>query len=212
MTHFNDVELVNVIEHALPESRARHLDECVACRTRVEDLRAALARVSEDEVPDPSPLFWDHFSARVRQALDEDEAEAHRPSWLRWVHDARLNLKWTATAALLAAALIGGALRVSAPTPDERTVIDSSAPAVANGTAAANDPLEQESSDFGPIESDGAWALVRTVADEVRWDDDVTAGLGERPGWAERAALDLSLAERHELAQLLQAETKRPGA
>ena len=53
---------------------------------------------------------------------------------------------------------------------------------------------------------------MRTVADDVEWDEAQAAGLSARPGSAEHAALALTAAEQSELAQLLAAELKRAGA
>ena len=60
--------------------------------------------------------------------------------------------------------------------------------------------------------ADEAWALVRTVADDLAWDDAAEEGLGVRPGSAERALAALTRDERSELVRLLAAETKQPGA
>ena len=69
---------------------------------------------------------------------------------------------------------------------------------------------------------DEAWALVRTVADdvardtpasdEIAWDEVATEGFGVRPGAVEHAMVALTGDERSELLRLLQAETKQPGA
>ncbi len=61
-------------------------------------------------------------------------------------------------------------------------------------------------------ETDEAWALVRTVADDLPWDDATEEGLGVRPDSAERALATLTRDERSELARLLEAATKQPGA
>jgi hypothetical protein len=63
---------------------------------------------------------------------------------------------------------------------------------------------------FDP-DTDEAWALVRTVADDLSWDDAAAEGVGVRPGSAERAMMTLTVDERSELVRLLQAETKQPG-
>jgi hypothetical protein len=69
-------------------------------------------------------------------------------------------------------------------------------------------------SDLDAIESDSAWALVRSVADDATGDEAANAGLGARPGLAERAMIELTVEERQELFDLLEAETetRTPGA
>jgi hypothetical protein len=199
MTHLTDLELVDAVEDGLPAARRGHADGCAACRARIDDLRATLEQAADAAVPDPSPLFWDHFSARVRDGIDAPGAQAgSRLAWLR--HD---GLAWTVSAVLAVVLIVGAAWRVTAPSPSGpyRTVNHSSTPDPAAAT------------DIEPIgtDADPAWAVVRTVADEVQWDDAVVAGIAAQPDAAERAAKSLSAAERSELVRLLLAEAKRPG-
>jgi hypothetical protein len=83
--------------------------------------------------------------------------------------------------------------------------------AVARGADARRTPMPFESIDRPDADADPAWAVVRTVADSVTWDDAVT-GIGAEPGAAETVANTLSAEERSELVKLLLAEAKRPGA
>jgi hypothetical protein len=61
------------------------------------------------------------------------------------------------------------------------------------------------------LNADEAWAIVRTLADEVNWGeaDAHEAGIAPGPGWANRAALSLNAAELDELARLLETELER---
>src|SRR5262245_60410455 len=71
MRHLDEAALVDAAESTHSEYVA-HLAECDRCRAQIEELRA-LIRVAEDApVPEPSPLFWDHLSARVREAISEE--------------------------------------------------------------------------------------------------------------------------------------------
>jgi hypothetical protein len=207
MKHLNEIELVDFVEQRLPASRARHLDDCEPCRKKADELRQALSRVAEIEAPEPSPLFWDHFSTRVRDAVNRAEADAST----RWPWPMGLRahgVGWSVAGAVLVALLVAGVWRFGQPA----------------NPAAPPDPLSIASTaepphvpdELAAIESDPAWALVRSVADDLEWDDAATAELGTRPGWAERAVLHLTLElnenERREFVRLLQEETKRPGA
>ena len=58
---------------------------------------------------------------------------------------------------------------------------------------------------------DEAWAIVRAAAADLHWDDAQAAGLSARPATIEGLALELSAAERTELARLLNEELKRNG-
>ncbi len=62
------------------------------------------------------------------------------------------------------------------------------------------------------LESDGAWELVRDVADDVSWDDAVAAGWMVPTGSADDAALTLTPEERGALVEILRAETRHAGA
>ena len=56
----------------------------------------------------------------------------------------------------------------------------------------------------------GRWsAQWRTICD---WEDATEAGIHARPGSADRVAVEMSAAERQELARLLEDELKRTGA
>ena len=65
--HLKDDELVDLAEGARPESSAPHLASCEPCRRQVRDLRALMSVAAGVDVPEPSPLYWDHMSARVRE-------------------------------------------------------------------------------------------------------------------------------------------------
>ena len=61
-------------------------------------------------------------------------------------------------------------------------------------------------------ETDEAWALVRTVADDVEWDDAAADGMGLRAGSVEHAMVTLTGAERRSWCDCSKLETKQPGA
>src|SRR5437762_12868319 len=48
-----------------------------------------LALLRDVDVPEPSPLFWDHLSQRVREAVANEPPPA--PGWMN-----RLNVAWAA--------------------------------------------------------------------------------------------------------------------
>ena len=205
MKHLSESEFVDLVDGTLASGRVAHLDACDACRAAADGLRDVLARAADVTVPEPSPLFWEHFSARVRDDLQR--APAVEPSrWLGWADDP--TVKWAMAGALLTLLLVSGVWvslwRTSATVPGR----------VAPTKIATTSGAEPEADAVHPDtpESDEAWALVRTVADELRWDDAAEEGLGVRPDAAERALATLTRDERSELALLLEAETKRPGA
>jgi hypothetical protein len=201
MTHLSDVELVDLVDGTLPEQRLRHVEACELCRDQVAHLRSALARVADVEVAEPSPLFWEHFSARVHDAVHEAKPDA--PRWWSWADGT--TVRWTvgsaAATAVLVAAVWVGVWGTSIPGGQHRRAMPAS---TSVATAVDSDAFDPD--------TDEAWALVRAVADESSWDDQDADGLGVKPGSAERAMETLSGDERTELVRLLEAEMKQKGA
>jgi hypothetical protein len=204
MKHLSEVELVDLIEHALAPARAQHVERCNDCRARVEGLRNMLTRASEVDVPEPSPLFWEHFSSRVRESVREAVPD-HEATWFGWLHHA--GVKWALSAVVIAVAVAVVAWRTNAPTSDREA-----------GTAVATNAAPVQVPEYAPtdtvvdVDNDAAWALVRAATDDVTWNDAMTAGVAAPPGAAETAALTLTPEERDEFLRLLRAESKRPGA
>ena len=204
MTHLTEAEFVDLLDATLPPSRESHLDACDDCRAVAATMRDALSRAAAVEMPEPSPLFWEHFSARVHEGVRGAESDA-AATWFGWAHGE--TFRWAMSGALLTLLLVSG-VWVS--------VWRARAPGAATATTASNAPIADAASDrdldgFDP-DTDQAWALVRAVADDVSWDDAEAGGVGVRPGSAERAMVTLTTDERSELVRLLQAETKQPGA
>jgi len=83
MSHLTSDELIDAMEGVLEKPRRAHLDVCEECRRQFEDLAGVLTDAKQASVPEPSPLFWNHFASRVNDAIDRDAAGAW-PQWLRW--------------------------------------------------------------------------------------------------------------------------------
>lgn len=122
-THLSSQEFVNAIDRTLTLSRQEHLAGCGSCRTQVEELRALIEEASHGAVvPEPSPLFWDHFQARVLAAVAAESVPPAREAWWNaWVRPGA-----TLAASAAALALVTGLAvymgRPVAPGPD--TVVD----------------------------------------------------------------------------------------
>ena len=189
--HFNDAEFTDLLEGTLPAARAAHLDACPACRSQVELARTALLDATDSHDPEPSPLFWETFPARVMAAVDEP------PQGRRW-----FGAPVYAALALAAAAVVFAVTTLVAPEPvppqPAAPVTSSAAPATVN-----------EADD---IDQDSAWAVVRTAAADLDYDDVLAEGISVTPGASEDAAMDLSEAERAELVRLIESEMTRTGA
>src|SRR5437763_6083576 len=110
MTHLSESEFVDLMEDnaALDSRRAAHVETCAACREQADALRGMLRQAGSVEVPEPSPLFWEHLSNRVRSGVAAEEAEAAayaaRSGWSSW----RGRLVPLAVAAALFLAVLAG--------------------------------------------------------------------------------------------------------
>lgn len=204
--HLNDAEFADLIDDILPDERRQHLDRCESCRARAAGLTAVLARAAEADVPEPSPLFWEHFSARVAGAIRESSpAGAPATSGFGWLR--RPSVVWMSAAAVALVVLVAALSR--GVQPQEPNVPRARVPATEAATL-----LPGVNIDADDLDADQAWALVRTAADDLEWreEDAHAAGLSARPDSAETAVLDLSAEERIELARLLNDELRRSGA
>jgi hypothetical protein len=206
MSHLSDLELVDLLDGNLSAARARHAEDCAACAGRLQLLREVVIHASDVDVPEPSPLFWEHFSARVREGVRQAEPEPAFSLTDLW---SRVGVRW-AVVGTFALALVVAALWRTPSGPESPMPSETATRAASTSNAAVERISEIDA--FAGIEEDSAWALVRTVADDVSWDDQTAAGMGTRPGSADRAALDLTADERSELLELLAEETRRSGA
>ncbi len=196
--HLSNDDILDLAEQrGNPASRA-HLAACPSCAARVDDLRAVLAEARAADVPEPSPLFWEHLSARVSDAVADEAQPGRAAAPVRWLRPA-----WLVAAATLAAvALVLLVVVRPAPVPPAGPA---AAPAVplAEGLPAGSDDTP------GPDVLDEPWALVAALSDELPPDGALAAGLDPVPGSAEQAAETLSAGERDELVRLLEAELAR---
>lgn len=199
--HLRDTEFIDLLDGTLPETRRAHLAGCRECR----DTAAALAGAAQDaaclDVPEPSPLFWDHLSARVTDAVAKEPG----PSWRLWRVPAMTRPAWTGLAAV---ALLIAAVGIW------RNVADRPAPGAHSAISTAPHEPPALTGELSWLESDAddAWDLVRTVADDLEPEAIDEAGVAARPGSAEDATSSLSDHERAELAQLLEAAIKAGAA
>ena len=201
--HLRDDEFVDLLDHALAGARRAHVEGCAECRQKAETLRLTLAAVDGDVVPEPSPLFWDQLSARIRRAVAEEPRPA--AGWRRLL--AGVPARWAAAAAI-GAVVLPVALW-------QRPWRTDPVPPPGSGAASEQADAFPGPADlrFDEIDADEAWAVVRTMADELGEEDLTAAGIGSAAGGVELAANALSDAERARLAELIAREIAglRPG-
>ena len=193
MKHLTAIEIVDLLDGRIDPQRAAHLDDCAMCRAQTDQLRATLEGAALD-VPEPSPLFWDHFSAQVRGRIATQRVD--RTGFPRWLSTwPRTALATCAALVLLTMASVSVWRPVNAPNAGERVP-----------------PSSPDALFVDDLMADEAWAEVRKAAERVGWDEANQAGITAPPETAERAIRELSDRERREFISLLEAEMKRSGA
>ncbi len=177
-SHLSPAEVIDALDGVLPTDRRAHLDRCAQCRAGVAALAETARDLDSGEVPEPSPLFWDHQAARIAEAVASEPA---RPaSWLP-----RLAWGGAVAAAVVAGLIVFVPHRVPSGVP---------APGVMPGIATPGASAD--------VESDHAWTLLTTVGADLDEDSAVDA-LGPAPDTVDEAVGELDPDERAVLAALL---------
>jgi hypothetical protein len=201
MHHLTDEQLVEAAEGDLHPSLSAHLSECSGCAARVAETRGLLDAVAGVPVVEPSPLFWEHFAARVNAAID---APVPSTPWLSTRAVACLGV----AAIVLVAAGIYSTRTWFAASPGEPAILI--APAAAPGRVASSDGAIRPADE--PLEDDPAWTVVQSLAADLDYDDARDAGILPEPASVDHAVTELPQDEQAELVRLIRLELKRAGA
>ena len=154
-----------------------------------QDLKELEDRVSNAlDVPEPSPLFWEHFPNRVRAAIAAGPAE--KTAW--WRRRAFV-LAVSSSLLVVSSWALWNTTRSQTGIVDDRNM-------VAEGPVTGDIELLEESS------GDAGWDIVSSVAASAGVETLREAGFGVAPGGAEAAIEGMNDAERAELVALLRAE------
>jgi hypothetical protein len=194
MNHLSPAEFVDAADRALTPSRAAHLAGCPRCREQATAVREAFDAARTVETPEPSPLFWQHFSARVR---DRVAGEAFTPAWRRdgWRALFAVRALVPAAGALIVLAIVFVAGEFRGSHPPAVTPFRETAPA----TLAA-EAVEPENSDV--------WLVLTSAAADMPLDDAHAAGMGVPSGALDRAVQRMTPDELNELGRLLRTEMR----
>lgn len=181
-SHLTPEQFVDALDRPLPADREAHLAVCPSCADELAEMRRVMVDVGvAGDVPEPSPLYWEHLSARVREAVDA--VPEPQPWWrARW-------RPVLAFAGVLGVVVIAAVLR---PGP----VAPTAAPANVDATATIS----------ASAESDAMWDMISTLASDVPVDQAIEAGLAPSSGTADAAIASLTDAQRRELMRLLKRE------
>ncbi len=197
MNHLSPAEFVDAADRLLPPPRALHLERCERCRTQVADVRRALEAVQSADVPEPSPLYWQHLSAHVRQRV---AGESISPAWrtVAWGSVFRVHtlVPMASALALVAAVFVAG--EIARPRPPALTPVT----AVAAVTPAETAVVPENS----PV-----WQVLTSAAGEMPMDETHEAGVGVSGSAIDGAVQRMSPEELNELGRLLQSQLRGSG-
>jgi|SRR5581483_6293487 len=190
--HLTPEQFVDLAEGTTPESSTPHLASCEACRRQLADVRAMMTAAADVDVPEPSPLFWEHLSARVSEAV---AAEPPQSGWNWWLRAAMPFALATAAALLIAFVMVG---RLVAPAEQHAALpVASVAPPPAQKLPA--------DTTLAADVTDPSLGLVADLTQDMGWDAAREAGLAPR-GSADHAVTHLTEGELRQLRDLLQEE------
>lgn len=195
MSHLSDETFIDLLDGTIAESDVPHLDTCSRCRAQLSELRQTMAVAADAEVPEPSPLFWDHMAARIRQGV---EAEVHAPAprgLLERLTPSRFS--WWGVGGLVGVAA-ATLLVVSIQSPREAvTPGDTMVPVQA--TQVGEPELAETTASTDADESLG---FVTDLASGIDWDAEANGNLASSMA-IERSVATLNADERAELGRLL---------
>jgi hypothetical protein len=199
MTHLSPGEFVDAAEGTLAAGRAAHLERCSRCAAQAVTVREALDAAALAEVPEPSPLYWQHLSARVRDRVAQETiVPAWRATPWREYVTARTLVPAASALALAGAVMVSVLLlprRPPASLPYETAAIVATSP--------ADLAIEPEDSEV--------WQVLTSAAADVPIEDAHAAGMAVPAGAVDRAVQRMTPDELTELRRLLQSELRGAG-
>jgi hypothetical protein len=196
MQHLRPEDLIDLADGTRADRDVPHLATCDVCRAELAELRATIALAADADVPAPSPLFWDHFSARVSEAVARESAAGGiRSGWRSWSWP-RLLIPGSAVAVAAIVFMVMTNTPATLPdvsVPTEPVQITPLPPTLGFDlfTDTFSDP------------DDASLTLVADLTAALGWDAAADAGLTP-PGSAEHAVTHLNTGELQELRRLLQ--------
>jgi hypothetical protein len=186
-THLRSHEFVDALDGTLAVDRLEHLDGCETCRAELAGLQSVMTDVRPaGAMPEPSPLFWNHFSERVRQATAVEAV----PASTAW-----LSMRRPAAVLAALAAVVVALLFVRTP-PAERAAPTTQ---TALGTTTVDPFLD---------ESESSLAFLSAAASDLSWEEARAADLTPRAQVVDSAIERLTPAQRAELVKLIREDLR----
>ena len=214
MAHLTPEQFVDIADGVLAESGsevAPHLSACAECRQQLAEMRAIMTEAAVEDVvdvPEPSPLFWDHLSARVSDAV---AGEPGPRSWREWLLRPLVLVPSVAgvlVAALFVVLLTRPALAPLPPAPPPGMVTATVRPLPVPDSTAGPSVSAIEAS-LPPLGSadDPQLGLVADYGTTLDWDemrDEIALGASGALGASSDALVGaLTVEEQRELQRLL---------
>jgi len=190
--HLSADTLVDLAEGTRAETAESHLQQCEACRRQVAELRAMMAAAAGVDMPEPSPLFWEHLSERVRRDVAA-EAVPRRLLDTRWLG---ASSAWRIAATVATVAIVAVLLG--------RVPRDRGVPPPSSASSAGSDDVLAISTP--ETADDPSLALVVDLASQMDAEAVVESGLSDHLGGLDEMLVTLTAGERVELRRLLKDE------
>jgi hypothetical protein len=177
--HLSTDDLASAVDGTLGAAASTHLETCASCRQVVAELSAVVAAMKAESVPEPSPLFWDLFSARVRMATEPESTPDQRPWWtsrpvlaLGGLAVAVLLLVWSFPSSDRSATIPAPATATSGATPTDpdvewRAMSDMAASMTADDVRTATAPAPDRTSMLSELSDDERAAFVALLKMEM---------------------------------------------
>jgi hypothetical protein len=200
--HLSDTDLVDLRDGCADPERRAHAEGCQACGARLEAFRQAWALVEADEAPEPSPLFWDHLSARVGQAV-RTEAEVER-RWPVW------RVAFALVPVLVVVVAVGAVWYLGPAAGPAEFQATSTADAAGRGVGPAvttvpegDDAGDRADRSAAMAADDESWEVVAMLSESLGVDFNDVEGFEPTLGAADSALSELTAEEQQALARLL---------
>ena len=206
MSHLSPEQFVDLAEGVTAEASLPHLASCDTCRRQLAGMRAMMFDVASVDAAEPSPLFWDHLSARVSEAVADERARPR--SWRDYLLRPRVLV--LSMAGAVAAALIAIMLPGTPVTTTIRTTIPSTPLPMA-----AENALLPSLPPLAPLGAadDPQLGLVADYGTTLDWDEMREEMALATPGGSSDAVVGaLTVDEQRELQRLLAEEMAQPSA
>jgi hypothetical protein len=206
MTHLSPEALLDIAEDTGQADIGSHLASCRECQHHLAQLKSVMVAVSEaagSDVPEPSPLFWEHLSARVHEATANEKPRR----WARWSLSSVVPGAWGRLGAFSAVAVAVMVVAVMIPSrpPQPAASISASSESAAVLDADSGTDASAPGADVAEVAEvvdDPSFGVVSDLTGDMDVETAMAAGLASE-GSAEHAVLHMTSGELIELQRLL---------